>query len=218
MAVGDTDVGCHRMAVVVRPEVVNEAVAELIGGRIHEHFAGYLCMLRTATSAGTTRDLRPNFAEFFDTFLAVPNAPDGRPYLRPFNRAGSGPSSWNQANVAGSYAPSSIRAGMPFARVVEIQGQGNNALYSLRDGHAALALEHLAQGHPVPAVPLAAFLYRDFGFQVDGDPSAAHLVQIFRYEFGYQDDASTVSDAFRLLYADESDVGSTAEMFEEGPA
>jgi hypothetical protein len=212
-----TEMG-REMAVVVRPDVVNESVAELVRARMHEHFAGYLCMVRTAARDGSTTNLKPDFVEFFDTFLAVPNAPDGRPYLRPFNRAGSGPLSWNQANVAGSYAPSSIRPNMAFASVVEINGQGTSATYSLRNGHARLALEHLAHGQKVPVVPLAIFLYRDFALLTEGDPSAAHLVQMLRHEFGYEDADGRVSDDFRVLYADESEVGSTAAMFDEAPA
>lgn len=206
------------MAVVVRPEVVHESVTELVRSRIHEHFAGYICMVRTATRDGTTRNLKPDFVEFFETFLAVPNAPDGRPYLRPFNRAGSGPASWNQGNLAGSYAPSSIRPNMPFASVIEVEGQGTNTTYSLRNGHALLALEHLAHGERIPVVPLAIFLYRDYAVLTDEDPSAEHLVQIFRHEFGYQDAAGSISADFIRLYSDESDVGSTAAMFDEAPA
>ncbi len=206
------------MAVVVRPEVVNEAVGELIRARIHEHFPGYLCMVRTAASEGTTQDLKPNFLEFFDTFFKVPNAPSGRPYLRPFNRAGSGLQAWNQPNVAGSYAASSTRPNRPFESVVEISGERGAARYSLRDNHPELALQHLALGRRVPAVPLAIYLYRDFGLRTEEDPSAEHLVQIFRYEFGYQGDDGSISEDFETLYSDESDVGSTSDMFEEAPA
>ena len=212
-----TEMG-REMAVVVRTEVVNESVAELVRARIHEHFAGYLCMVRTAARDGSTKDLKPDFVEFYDTFLAVPNAPEGRPYLRPFNRAGSGPLSWNQSNLAGSYAPSSIRPNLPFSNVIEVDGQGTRATYSLRDGHAQLALEHLAHGEKVPVVPLAIFLYRDYALLAEGDPSVVHLVRMFRHEFGYEDADGRISDDFRVLYADESEVGSTAAMFDEAPA
>jgi hypothetical protein len=202
------------MAVVVRPEIVNESVAELIRAPIHEHFAGYLCMLRTAVRDGTTQNLRPRFDEFFDTFLRVPNAPDGRPYLRPFAR--SSLQAWNQPNVAGSYAGSSIRPNAPFRQVVDVSGARSETRYSLRDQHPSLALAHLANGKRVPVVPLAIYLYRDFGIEIEGgEPGVSDVVKIFRYEFGYEDDSGQVSDDFEVVFSDESDVGSTADMFEE---
>jgi hypothetical protein len=206
------------MAVIVRPEIVNESVAELIRARIHEHFAGYLCVLRTAARDAATEGLRPNFKEFFDTFFAVPNAPGGLPYLRPFTKTGSGMSAWNQPNVAGSYAGSSVRENAPFRRVVDITGSGNETRYSLRPNHSAMAFEHLALGRQVPVVPLAVYLYRDYGIEIDGEANVAEVVSVFLYEFGYQDESGRLSADFATLFTDESDVGSTAEMFEEAPA
>lgn len=206
------------MAFVVRPEIVNESVAELIRAGIHEHLAGYLCVLRTAARDGASEGLRPNFKEFFDTFFAVPNAPSGLPYLRPFTKTGSGISAWNQPNVAGSYAGSSVRENAPFRRVVEITGAGSQTRYSLRPNHSTLALEHLALGKPIPVVPLAVYLYRDYGIEVEGEASVADVVSVFLYEFGYEDEAGLSSPDFATLFTDESDVGSTAEMFEGAPA
>lgn len=205
----------REMAYLIRPEVVTESVAELIQARIHEHFAGYLCVVRTATRDGATQTLKPDFTDFFDTFFRVPNAPERHPYLRPFTKTGSGQLAWNQQNVPGSYAGSSVRENAPFRRVVKITGSGTATYYSLMEKHAGLALEHLARGKQVPAVPLAIYLYRDFAIETEQEPSVADVVRIFRYEFGYEDDNGVVGEDFSTLFTDESDVGSTADMFVE---
>jgi hypothetical protein len=205
------------MPVVVRPEVVNESVAELVGLSLHQHFAGYLCLLRTAAAVDRPNELRPDFTEFFDTFLRVPNAPPKLLYLRPFTRGASREGVWSNENVAGSYASSSLREYGPFRKVVEVTGGGSQTLYSLREGHTQLALEHLAFGHRVPAVPLVIFLYRNFAFEPDGEPSLGMLVDIFKYEFGYGLGDPRQGD-FSVLFSDESGVGDTAEMFTEAPA
>jgi hypothetical protein len=203
------------VAVVLTPSFVDESVTELLAAKIHPHFAGYLCLLRTAARERTTADLPGEFTDFFDTFLRVPNGSDELPYLRPFWHQGSDVKAWTNKNVAGTYAPASIRPGMPFSEVVEVKGAGRAATYSLREGHAALALEHLAFDQPVPAVPLAAFLYRDYAFDLAGEPSVAGVVKVFRYEFGLEDPEGQVSDDFATLFVDESGAGSTADLFEE---
>ena len=203
------------MAVVLSPSFVDECVAELLAAKIHPHFAGYLCLLRTAARDGTLAGLPNEFADFFDTFLRVPNGSDELPYLRPFWHQGSDVKAWTNKNVAGTYAPASIRPGMPFSEVVEVQGTGRAATYSLREGHAGLALGHLAFGQLVPVVPLAAFLYRDYAFDLVGEPSVASVVKVFRFEFGLEDSDGQISDDFGTLFVDESGAGSTADLFEE---
>jgi len=203
------------MAVVLSPEFVDASVAELLAARIHPHLAGYLCLVRTAARDGTTSHLPGEFKDFFETFLRVPNGTEELPYLRPFWNKGSDVRAWNQPNVAGTYAPSSIRPGMPFDVVVEIDGTGRAATYSLRANHAQLALENLAGGCPIPVAPLAAFLYRDYGFDIEGEPSLSAVVRVFRYEFGYEDHEPGPNDDFATLFVDETGAGSTSDLFEE---
>lgn len=202
------------MSFVIRPAMVRKSVTDLVSAHIHEHFAGYLCVVRTAARDGRTDGLRPSFSEFFDEFLRVPGAPAGRPYLRPFNRAGSIELAWNQANVAGSYAPSSIRPASVFARIVRVDGQGSSATYSLGESHAQLALEQLAGGNHIPAAALAAFLYRDYAFEAHTQPTLSDLMQVFRYEFGYEDEQGATSADWQTLYTEDSALGSD-ELFEQ---
>lgn len=201
------------MPVVLSPDFVDSCVGELLAARIHPHFAGYLCLVRTAAREGTSSHLPGEFKEFFETFFRVPNGTEELPYLRPFWNKGSDVRAWNQPNVAGTYAPSSIRPGMPFDAVVEVDGTGRAATYSLRDDHARLALENLANGSRISAARLAAFLYRDYAFDLEGEPSLAAVVEVFRYEFGY--DAEPGQADFATLFVDETDAGSTADLFEE---
>jgi hypothetical protein len=201
--------------VVIRAEYVDEAVGELLRARIHPHFVGYLCMLRTAVRDGATRNLRPDFKEFFETFLRVPNGTADLPYLRPFWHQESEVKAWANSNVAGTYATSSVRPGAPFLEVVDVSGSRNSSRYSLKDRHLGLALAHLAFGKTVPVVPLATFLYRDYAFENEDGPSMREVVQVFRDEFGYTGPDGQPTADFQLLYDDDSDVGSTTELFEE---
>jgi hypothetical protein len=203
------------MAVVLRPDLVDASVAELLSARIHPHFAGYLCLVRTAARDGSTEKLPGEFKDFFETFFRVPNGTDELPYLRPFWNTGSDVRAWNQPNVAGTYAASSVRPGMPFSEVVLVEGAGRAATYSLRDGHAALALAHLAGGQKVPVAPLAAYLYRDYSFNFDGEPSLAGVVDVFKYEFGYRPEEGATNEDFDVLFVDESQAGNTSDQFEE---
>lgn len=203
------------MRVVLTPQFIDESVAGLLAAKIHPHFAGYLCLVRVAAREGRTTELPGEFKDFFDTFLLVPNGTDDLPYLRPFWNQGSDVRAWNQPNVAGTYAPSSIRPGMPFSAVVEVHGAGREATYSLRENHANLALVNLAYGRQVRVGLLAAFLYRDYAFDIPGDPSLSSVVGVFRYEFGYEDAEGNVAADFGTLFVDESEAGSTSDLFEE---
>jgi hypothetical protein len=202
---------------VVSRAAIDNAIDELVGRRIHEHFPGYLCMVWTAARSGRADELRPDFRGFHDYFLRVPGR-DKFPYLRPFQgarrRTGAGAHAvWYQANVAGSYAPSSIRGGGTLPKVISVAGSGSTARYALRPGHAKLALQHLAYGAQIPLVPLALYLYREFAFD---EPSAATVAATFRYEFGYEDRAGDkVGTDLEVLYTDDSDVGATSGLFEE---
>lgn len=113
---------------------------------------------------------------------------------------------WLNENVAGSYAPSSLRPGQPFRKVVEIKDK----TYSLPKNHAGRAFEHLLYSTPVQIADLSVVLYRDFGFLGDSF-SIYNLIEVFAYEFGYsiQESAEPNSD-FGKLYSLES-----AENWEE---
>jgi hypothetical protein len=95
----------------IHANVVARSFWRLREQKIHPNFAGYLCLKRTAARDGRTTDLRPDFKAFFDTFLRVSGGSEDRPYLKPFP---SDVKLWFNPNVAGSFAPSSLRPTSPF--------------------------------------------------------------------------------------------------------
>ena len=109
------------------------------------------------------------------------NHPLGAPYIKLFTeQKASTKNLWLNENVAGSYAPSSLRLGQPFRQVVDIEGRK----YSLPPDHARRAFEHLLYSTPVQVADLAVVLYRDFGLLGDS-VTIEDLIDIFAYEFGY---------------------------------
>lgn len=165
---------------VVRTSIIAECFRILRAKKIHPFFAGYL-HLQALASSGRSSNLAPNFADFFDRFFLVKDHPIGTPYIKPFtNQKASEQNLWLNENVAGSYAPSSLRGDQPFRKVVEVSDKE----YTLRAGHAKRALKYLLYDDPVPVVALSAFLFRDFGILTDG-PKIEDLVDIFAVKFGY---------------------------------
>lgn len=79
---------------------------------------------------------------------------------------------------------------------------GNRDIYALREGHAALALQHWCGAERVPTHPLALFLYRDLAFDLDA-PDTGAWVRRFREEFGYEDAHGTPTDDYRTLFTEE---------------
>lgn len=194
----------------LKPKVVESCMWDLARRPTHRHLPGYLGMVRTANIEGSTSGLDYDYSGFYNAFFRVRNyteynlsaARDDEnldPYLIPF-----GPSDdpdrhslWMNPNVAGTYAPSSIRPGQPFSQVVDVDGSGRSATYSLVDDHFDVALEELCQGQPLPVGPLAGFLYRDFGLE---EENLDAFTDIFIEEFGYEHGG----DEFETLYADTS--------------
>ena len=201
---------------VLRADIVIQCLAELRQQRIHRNFAGYLCVKRTAARDGRTDNLRPSFREFFDTFLKVPGGPVKKPYVLPFSESetSSNTGLWFNENVAGSYAPSSLRPGKAFLNVVTVSGSNKSAVYSLKEYHWKLARIHFGFDQKIPVVPLAVFLYRDFAIQTE-HPDASSFVAIFRQEFGYSSAGDEDKDTeFNHLYFDDSRTRSSANWFE----
>jgi predicted ATPase len=188
-------------AYVVRKSVVARSLARLREQRTHTLFTGYLHLYQRAAQLGRLDDLQPEFLPYFKRFFLVGNHPLGTPYIKPFTeQKASTKNLWLNENVAGSYAPSSLRPGQPFRRVVKIEGR----TYSLFPDHARRAFEHLLYSIPVQAADLAVVLYRDFGLLGDS-PTIENLVGIFAYEFGYASEpGAPLNDNFATLYSMES--------------
>jgi len=192
---------------VIKAAMVVESLKRLRSQWIHPHFAGYLCLKRTATRDGRTTNLRSDFRDFHETFLRVPGASTQKPYLRPFlDEAPSPASLWLNRNLAGSYAPSSIRRTL--SQVIAVTRKGSLSNYSFRDRHWILARTHLLRGKTIPVIDLVAVLYREYAV-VSEEPSMADWVTVFREEFGYPPapPGRTDEEFSSLYYDDSSNIG-----------
>lgn len=168
---------------MLRPERVRESIDILLARQTHQFFIAYLYLRSLAAREGRLDQLTPSWPELGE-WLRMDGGPSGKPHLRPFwkgqRNAGQ---EWLASNLAGSYSPSSLRT-EPL-RVVQTDAAGK---FSLRDDHAALALEHLLYGEQLEAVALAGFLYRDYGFVSAGSPTVDDLLAVFRRDFGYDEE------------------------------
>lgn len=186
------------MQYVIRKQIVAQSLSRLREQKTHTLFAGYLYLQQRASQLGRREDLQPDFTSFFKRFFYVRNHPLGTPYIKPFTeQKASIKNLWLNENVAGSYAPSSLRSGQPFRRVVSLEGRK----YSLPRDHARRAFEHLLYSTPVHVADLAVVLYRDFGLLGDS-VTIKDLLDIFTYEFRYANEPGAEPDEnFQILYS-----------------
>ena len=169
------------MAYKIKKPIVAASLQYLRNQKTHEHFAGYLCLQQRAAALGRLSDLQPSFISFFDYFFKVEGQPSQSPYVKAFiSQTPSSSNQWLNKNVAGSYAPSSIRA--TFKKVVSVSSATGK--YSLKEDHAEMALRHLLNGSPLNVYALSIFLYRNFDF-LNTTPSIEDSVAVFKAEFGY---------------------------------
>lgn len=167
-------------------DMIRKSFWELVELPIHRLFPGYLCLRREAGNENRLDDLEFDYNEFFDEFFEMRSGK--KPYLVPFTVDNFEETElWFNKNVAGSYAPSSLRTTTPLLKVGEFEKDGRRIRWKLNEDHARLARENLCDGEHVPVEPLAAFLFRDFGFEVE-NPSADTLVEAFCEEFVYDRD------------------------------
>ena len=145
---------------------VKASLEALVNLGAHRALAGYLCVLNAASIENRTTELRPNFRDFFDRFFRIGDPPSKKPYAVPFAR-GAKSILFNE-NVAGSYAPSSLRPVNPLHSLIDIKGGGSQASFTLRDNHVEQVKELLLPV-PLPIYAFACFIYRDWGFTVNPD-------------------------------------------------
>jgi hypothetical protein len=183
---------------VVNKRIVAQSLFRLREQKTHTLFAGYLYLQQRTSILGRLDDLQPEFLPFFKQFFFVENHPLGAPYIKPFTeQKASTQNLWLNENIAGSYAPSSLRAGQPFRQVVNIEGKK----YSLPSDHAQRAFKHLLYSLPIQVADLAVVLYRDFGLR-GSSVTIDDLIDIFTYEFGYaKEPGSKPDENFRTLYS-----------------
>ena len=186
------------MPYVIRKQIVAQSLARLREQKTHTLFAGYLYLQQQASQLKRLEDLQPDFPGFFKQFFLVDNHPLGAPYIKPFTeQKPSTKNLWLNENIAGSYAPSSLRPGQPFRQVVNIEGK----IYSLPPDHARRSFEHLLYSIPVQVADLAVVLYRDFGL-LSESMTIQDIINIFAYEFGYTSAQGTKLDEnFQILYS-----------------
>ena len=196
---------------VVRKSVVAKSLHRLRAQKTHTLFAGYLYLQKLSSELARLDDLKPEFLPYFKKFFLVKDHPLGTPYIKLFTeRPPSNKNLWLNQNVAGSYAPSSLRPEQPFRQVVNIQGKK----YSLPHDHAQRAFEHLLFSTPVSVIDLAIVLYRDFGIS-ENVANWQDLVEVFAYEFGYADQpGDDPNKNFRILYSLEPRISIDGELFE----
>jgi hypothetical protein len=135
--------------------------------------------LQAATKAERIDRLRPNFRQYFERYFLVRDAPENRPYVVPFGRTSAGETLLFNRNVAGSYAPSSMRDVNPLFDVLEIDGDGT---YTLLENHSDAVRARILP-RPLPACGTACFLYRDYGFTPH--PTGDDLIEQLNRDFGY---------------------------------
>jgi hypothetical protein len=189
------------MVHVIRKQIVAQSLQRLREQKTHTLFVGYLYLQQRASQLKRLDDLQPEFLPFFRQFFLVDNHPLGTPYIKLFTeQKASTKNLWLNENVAGSYAPSSLRAGQPFRQVVTIQERK----YSLPLDHARLAFKHLLYSTKVKVADLAVVLYRDFGL-IGDSLTIEDLVGIFTYEFGYATSSGgEPNEDFRTLFSHET--------------
>jgi hypothetical protein len=159
---------------------VKQALNAVVNIEAHRSFAGYLCVLNAASITQRLDGLRPDFRSFFDRFFRIGNPPDKKPYVVPFTR-GAKSLLFNE-NVAGSYAPSSIRPVNPLHNLMKIEGGGAQAVFTLHTNHLQIARD-LLLSKPLPAYEFACFMYRDVGFSVN--PDRSEIEGALRTDFGF---------------------------------
>jgi len=128
-------------------------------------------------------------------------APEVSPYISPFRSRGVQQLARLNPNVAGSYAPSSLR--VTLAKVITIAGVRQDASYSLPVDHAKRASKYLLKGAKVPALALSIFLFRDYGYVLD-KPEVNRTLGVFRNKFGLRPEISEEDEAFRILFSDDA--------------
>jgi hypothetical protein len=168
---------------VVTMQMIQRSIEQLVTQSIHPFFPAYLHLRQRAGAENTTTEILPRWKEL-GSYLEVEGASTQHPYFRPFAASGSLSQMWLNANLAGSFAGSSLRAGMPPLKVVEYDSGTRS--FALKTNHWELARKHLLFDEKVPIEALFGFLMRDFAILTAGpEPEATDLVDVFLSEFGY---------------------------------
>ncbi|MEN5051352.1 hypothetical protein [Brevundimonas naejangsanensis] len=144
--------------------------------------AGYLPVLDEAARQESLGPLHVSFTEFFDRFYLVAGSTAKAPYLLPVNDRGEVQHGYQNPNVAGSYAPSSLRPTHPLHSLCAVEPASSGVTFTLVANHGEIALQ-LLKTQPLLGASLAAYLYRDFAFTPGS--SRQDLYQALKAQFGF---------------------------------
>jgi hypothetical protein len=170
---------------VLEVPVVRWAIQRLTSRPVHPFFLAYLHIRARAIQTGDQSSIQPAWGDFGEAYLSIPGGPPGKPYYRPFLEGEVLDRSryWMNSNLAGSWAPSSLRQGQEPLNVVRIADRG----FALDPGHSARARSHLLHDRALSVLPLAAYLYRDYGFIDTGRaPTKSDLIETFGQDFEFR--------------------------------
>lgn len=174
---------------VLTLDAVRRAITTLKPLTIHETLPVFLHLRHRANTLGRFSDLQPDWQGEPHNWLDVPGGPTNKPNFRPFTSRGlSLDSFWMNANLAGSYAPSSLR-GM---RAIYVNSNDEYILPTLTNGQpdAEVIRERLFADKTVPAWAVAAFLFRNRRFLTASaeTPGWPDLLDVFQDFFGWTSD------------------------------
>jgi hypothetical protein len=167
---------------VLTLQAVKAGIERLQGQHIHEQFPAYLHLRQRGMASGSITSIEPEWSQVGE-LLKMPGGPPTKPNYRPFSsRKIKDPSGyWFNRNLAGSYAPSSVRSTSRF--MLNANGDG----FALPADHAQRALTILLKGSKVPAWALAAYYLRNYGFTFEGEGGHPELIAAFKSEFLFEE-------------------------------
>lgn len=194
---------------------VRRSIDRLAERRIHEQFPGYLALLHYEVSRDEVERDAADINTFYQNYLRVEGAPETRPFLQPFRSRGSGVLLSNR-NTSGSYSEASIRPGRALSHVFDIVPATAKRVYRLKPRHAEAVVSEMLFGQPLPAVALAAFLFRDRAVRLPSrEPD--HVIEVLRAWLHL--DPGTDADTFETLFANDGEDYDAADLQPfDGPA
>ncbi len=192
-----------------KPPAVRRAIDLLANRRSHNHLPGYLALLRRRLSPGPNGMRFGDIEEFHANFMKVAGTVEKKPFIQPFLSRGKGVKLLNK-NLQGSYAPSSIRAGQAFSKVIKLvhhastEREDGGVEYALVENHADMVLSEMLAGNRILGASLAVFLFRDRPIALKmGSPE--RLIIALRDFFQIREKDEGGEYIFRTLFEDDSE-------------
>ena len=172
-------------------EAVQWGIAELSRHRVHPYFLAYL-QLRRRAKIEPEGQIDARWSDL-GPLLEIPGGPARRPNYRPLWTSIERPAKyWLNGNLAGSFAPKSIRSAASFLL------DGDH--FALPSDHAQLAYETFLFQNRIPAMAMGAYFLRNFGFRAPRDLRPDDVIDGFRNWFKFDEESD---DEFHLLFDSE---------------